>query len=169
MRANDAVIDQIETLYRRHGAALVLYAAAIGGDRGRAQYVVHQVFLRVLENGALIGVANERAWLFACVRNAALNDRAIQQRSAPLNAEAAWFSPPGPDVAEEESLRRALRILPDDQRQVVVMHIWGELTFSEIAGVLSISANTAASRYRYALAKLRDELRWMEAPNVRSG
>ena len=47
------------------------------------------------------------------------------------------------------------RALPPKQREVIVMKIDGDLTFTEIAGVLGVSANTAASRYRYALAKLR--------------
>ena len=46
--------------------------------------------------------------------------------------------------------------LPEDQRQVVVLHVWGEFTFSQTAEVLGISSNTAASRYRYALANLRE-------------
>jgi RNA polymerase sigma-70 factor (ECF subfamily) len=55
-------------------------------------------------------------------------------------------------------LRRALGALPNDQRQVMVLHIWGELTFSQISDLLDLSSNTVASRYRYALAKLRDSM-----------
>jgi RNA polymerase sigma-70 factor (ECF subfamily) len=45
--------------------------------------------------------------------------------------------------------------LPEEQRQVLVLHLWGGLSFEEIASTLAVSANTAASRYRYALQKLR--------------
>jgi len=45
--------------------------------------------------------------------------------------------------------------LPHDQREVLVMKIWNELTFGEIGAALGISQNTAASRYRYALAALK--------------
>jgi RNA polymerase sigma-70 factor (ECF subfamily) len=48
--------------------------------------------------------------------------------------------------------------LPHDQREVLVLKIWNELTFNEIAGALGISQNTAASRYRYALANLKKSL-----------
>jgi RNA polymerase sigma-70 factor (ECF subfamily) len=48
--------------------------------------------------------------------------------------------------------------LPDDQQQVIVLHVWGELTFPQIGELLDISSNTAASRYRYALAKLRESM-----------
>ena len=62
---------------------------------------------------------------------------------------------------EDESQRAlvaALDLLPREQREVLVMKIWNELTFAEIASVLEISQNTVASRYRYALAALKKSL-----------
>jgi RNA polymerase sigma-70 factor (ECF subfamily) len=149
---------EIEALYRQHGAALLLFASAISGDRGRAQDVVHQVFLKAIENGSVSRATNKKAYLFACVRNAVLNDAKVQDRNVPLDIDSAWFSPPDRDYAGEQNLRRALGDLPDDQREVIVLHVWGELTFSEIADLLGVSPNTAASRYRYALAKLRGSM-----------
>jgi len=151
----DRNTTEIETLYRQHGAALLLFAAAISGDRGRAQDALHQVFLKAIENGSLSRAINKKAYLFACVRNAVLNDAKLQDRNMPLDIDSAWFSPPDRDYAGEQNLRRALAELPDDQREVIVLHVWGELTFSEIGDLLGVSSNTAASRYRYALAKLR--------------
>jgi len=145
-------------LYRQHSSALLLFAVALTGERGRAQDAVHQVFLRLLERGNLRHAVDVKAYLFACVRNAILNDTKVRQRDVPLDHDSAWFDPPNRDYAEELNLRRALRALPDDQRQVTILHVWGELTFSQIADVLGISSNTAASRYRYALAKLRDAM-----------
>ena len=58
----------------------------------------------------------------------------------------------------QRALAEAIDVLPCEQREVVVMKIWNELTFAEIAGVLGVSQNTAASRYRYALAALRNTL-----------
>jgi len=54
---------------------------------------------------------------------------------------------------------RALEALPAEQREVLALKVDGELTFEEIGGLLNVSPNTAASRYRYALEKLRDALR----------
>ena len=147
---------QIETLYRRHGAALVLFAAAILGDRGRAQDAVHQVFLKLLESQAADRAIDPKAYLFQCVRNAVFNDLKRQQRQVELDPDSAWFELPERDHALERTLRRALSELAEDQREVVVLHVWGELTFAQVADVLGISSNTAASRYRYALTKLRD-------------
>ena len=58
----------------------------------------------------------------------------------------------------QRMLAAAVDRLPHDQREVLVMKIWNELTFAEIATALEISQNTAASRYRYALATLKKTL-----------
>ncbi len=158
MGRTDRNTAEIEVLYRQHGAALLLFASAISGDRGRAQDALHQVFLKVIENGSLGQAIDKKSYLFACVRNAVLNDAKLQNRSMPLDVDSAWFSPPDRDYAGERNLRRALGDLPKDQRDVIVLHVWGELTFSEIGELLGVSSNTAASRYRYALAKLRGSM-----------
>jgi RNA polymerase sigma-70 factor (ECF subfamily) len=56
-------------------------------------------------------------------------------------------------------LGASLNALPPEQKAVVVLKVWEEMTFAQIAEVLDISVNTAASRYRYALDKLRVQLR----------
>ena len=158
MQADHKDGAEIELSYRRYGSALLLYAAAITGERSRAQDAVQQVFLKLLESGRLRNALDAKSYLFACVRNAVLNDRKARQRDVALDPECAWFEPPHRDFAAELHLRRALWELPEDQREVTILHTWGELTFAQIAEVLNISANTAASRYRYALAKLREAL-----------
>ncbi len=158
MHRNNGNTAEIELLYRQHGSALLLFAVAITGERSRAQDVVHHVFLNLIEKGSLGRAADKKAYLFASVRNAALNEGKLRERTAPLDCDSAWFDPPDRDYMGEQNLRRAVGALPDDQREVIVLHIWGELTFSQISELLSISSNTAASRYRYALAKLRDSI-----------
>jgi RNA polymerase sigma-70 factor (ECF subfamily) len=160
---------EVERLYREHGAALLLFAISISRDRGRAQDAVHQVFLRMLEHRKLREVVDVKAYLFASVRNAILNDHKASQRNAALDEQSAWFDPPERDYPAESNLRRALDSLPDDQREVLVLHIWGELTFLQTAEVLGISSNTAASRYRYALANLREAMCVKEDSCANSG
>lgn len=160
--------DEIESLYRQHGAALVLFAAAICGERSTGQDAVHHVFLRLMEQGRLEQIADVKAYLFTCVRNAVLNSARRRARSVAINADAAWFDAPSRDYVGEARLRRALDALTEDQRQVTVLHVWGELTFAQVAEVLGISSNTAASRYRYALAKLREAMTIREDPCANS-
>jgi len=66
-----------------------------------------------------------------------------------------WFAPEIEDRERARLLQEALRQLPATQRDVVTLKIWGGLTFAEIAAALDVPANTAASRYRYALEELR--------------
>jgi RNA polymerase sigma factor (sigma-70 family) len=157
---------QIEDLYRQHGAALLLFALAITRDRSRAQDAVHHVFLKLLDRIDLRQTLDPKAYLFASVRNAALNDMKACRREIAIENESAWFEPADRDYIGELKLRRLLRALPDDQREVMVLHVWCELTFAEVAVILEISSNTAASRYRYALAKLRDALFGKEGSHV---
>ena len=158
MQPTNSEMATVETLYRRHGPALVLFALAMTGERSRAQDAVHQVFLKLLERGSLADAVDVRAYLFPSVRNAILNDAKARERDVSLDSRSAWFDPPDRDYTAELNLRRAMASLSDDQRQVTILHIWGELTFSQIADMLGVSPNTAASRYRYALGKLRDAM-----------
>lgn len=159
-----AAIVEIEALYLQYGPALVLFGTSMVGERSRAQDAVHQVFLKLIEDGNLAQADNKKAYLFSCVRNALLNETRRLQRSVALDADSVWFSAPAKDLAAEADLRRALVSLPDDQRHIVVLHLWGELTFLEVAQILEISPNTAASRYRYALDKLRERLAAAASP-----
>jgi RNA polymerase sigma-70 factor (ECF subfamily) len=156
VQQKNRTVREIEALYRQHGPALVLFATAIMGETERARDAVQHVFLKLLQDDKLQGAFDKKAYLFACVRNAVLNEVRMERRNAVLDPEAAWFDPPQRDYAAELNQRRALACLPEDQRQVVVLHIWGDLTFQQISELLNISANTAASRHRYALAKLRE-------------
>ena len=69
-----------------------------------------------------------------------------------------WFESPMAEAERVQTVQSVLVGLPAEQQEVVTLKIWGELTFAEIAEVLGIPANTAASRYRLALETLRRRL-----------
>ena len=149
----------MESWYRQHGAALLLFGIALSGDRGRAQDAVHQIFLKLLQHPDPGHIVDIRTYLFAALRNTIINDARRRGRDVALKFDdESRFESPNRDYVEELSMRRALAELPPDQREVTVLHIWGGLTFAQVAEVAGINANTAAARYRYALAKLRDSL-----------
>jgi RNA polymerase sigma-70 factor (ECF subfamily) len=79
-------------------------------------------------------------------------------------AEQSAFDFPLERREREAAIEAALNQLPGDQREVVVMKIWGALTFAEIGQSLGVPLSTAASRYRYALTRLEQELRAEVAP-----
>ena len=158
MPPSDQSMPPVEGLYRQYGGPLLLFAISICGESSRAQDAVHHVFLKLMETNILKNAVDPKAYLFASVRNVLLNDRKVRRRNVPIDADRIWFEPRERDHAAELNLRRALQSLPGDQRQVVVLHIWGELTFAQVAEILGISLNTVGSRYRYALTKLRDSM-----------
>lgn len=73
-----------------------------------------------------------------------------------------WLDPVMEDDEDAVRLRDSVQNLSDKLREVVVLKTWGELTFAQISEVLAISPNTAASRYRYALEQLTQDLRQMK-------
>jgi len=81
---------QIEALYRQYGPALLLYASAITGERSRAQDAVHHVFLRLLDHTDIRQALDPKAYLFASVRNAALNDAKARRREIANAALRYW-------------------------------------------------------------------------------
>jgi len=99
--------------------------------------------------------------VFAVIRRRAIDlarrdDRRLNRETAAHeDGSQAWFEPEVENRERSRLLQQALNGLPEVQRDVVTLKVWGGLTFAEIATVLEIPANTAASRYRYALEELR--------------
>ncbi len=146
---------EIQNLYRQHGPALLAYGASLLGDRAAAEDVLHQVFLEML--GKISMPDEPRPYLFRAVRNRALNSRRGTERLTALDHHE-WLVKTEATMQAAIAVEKAMRDLPDEQREVVVMKVWGEMTLEEIAKVLEIPVNTVSSRYRYALAKLRELL-----------
>src|SRR5260370_2116324 len=100
---------------------LLLFASAISGERSLAQDAVHQVFLKLMEDGSLLQAVDVKAYLFACVRDAVLNDLKARQRNVALDYEFAWFDPPAKDYAAARNLRCAMAALPDVEQHWIVL------------------------------------------------
>jgi len=145
----------VRQLYELHGPALLAYASALLRDPSAAEDVLHQVFLNVLRGRASINGA-PAAYLFRAVRNTALNHVRGTSREVELADGGVWLESSDGSKETSIALQSALKRLPEEQREMVVLKIWGELTFEEAAAVIGIPANTAASRYRYGLAKLKE-------------
>jgi RNA polymerase sigma-70 factor, ECF subfamily len=155
--------EAFAALYDRFGASLYQVAVVLLHSPQDAEDAVQEVFVGLVRAGKrLRQVENIRAYLFTALRRAAARIAVSPKRPRTLSPEEiVQLASPEPgrrDLESELRLERALRTLPNDQREVIALKIDGGLTFAEIAGVLSLSANTAASRYRYALTKLRAAL-----------
>jgi RNA polymerase sigma-70 factor (ECF subfamily) len=149
----------------RHGAAMLLLARQRVGSRSDAEDVVQDAFVRFWPRRK--GVKDAKAYLYRCVKRCAVDSlrsrsrREVREQAAAMDAAARGeqLFHRDPEMAErQERIEAAMWRLPTEQREVLVLKIWAELTFAQIAAVLDVSQNTAASRYRYALTALRGEL-----------
>jgi RNA polymerase sigma-70 factor (ECF subfamily) len=149
--------------FARNGARFLLCARQWTRTQADAEDVLQEAFIRFWRHQrhlpgdpAALLVTSIRRAAFDLVRRETRRSNREQSALVLEGEPISWFEPS--DNAADQLLQDALERLPDAQRQVVALKIWGELTFDEIARQLDCSPNTAASRYRYALAKLRETL-----------
>jgi RNA polymerase sigma-70 factor (ECF subfamily) len=143
----------LEKVYAELAAPLTAYARSLGLDRPTAEDLVHKTFVVLLEEDRQ--PSEPRPYLFRAVRNSYLNHVRDRSRESEITDGEPWFEIDAVSRAEELDVRRALGRLSDDQREVVMMHIWGGLSFREISDAIEVPANTVASRYRYAVEGLK--------------
>ncbi len=157
---------ELERLYDAHASALFAFLLNLTRAEADTRDLLQEVFIKLArEPKLLVGVREERAFLIRLAHNAAIDlmrRRGTRERTKESFAEI--ISPFASAIDPDEELFRnelsaALAELPAEQRAVTHLKLWSGLTFEEIANALEISPNTAASRYRYALDKLRDRLR----------
>src|SRR5437773_10722367 len=140
---------------------LLLFARQWVQSAADAEDIVQEAFVKFWRRNHDI---HNRGLLYAAVRSLALDfirrDARRARREATALAEVEPAIEPQFDLDDDtqSALAAAVESLPRDQREVLVLKIWNDLTFSEIAGALRISQNTAASRYRYALTNLKKSL-----------
>lgn len=149
--------------FHQHGARLLVCARQWTRSVADAEDVVQDAFVRFWRRQRQLD-GDAVALVLTSIRRAAFdlarqNDRRTRRELAATEPnEESLFEPWAVDDDRRQALEAAVRALPAEQREVLVMKIWGERTFDEVASALGISPNTAASRYRYALAALRKEL-----------
>jgi RNA polymerase sigma-70 factor (ECF subfamily) len=158
---NIACHEDWKSCFSEIGPGLLLFARQWTRSAADAEDIVQEAFVKFWRRHHEI---NNRALLYATVRSIALDfirrDTRRARREATVSSEADPTIEPQFEWEDEtkSALATAVSCLPNDQREVLVLKIWNELTFNEIAGALGISQNTAASRYRYALANLKKSL-----------
>jgi RNA polymerase sigma-70 factor, ECF subfamily len=158
--------DALCRIYRKYEAVMLTVAAGLLSDVNAAQDAVHDVFVAFAQSPERLRLAGSlRSYLTTCVANLARDRLRAGRRHAtvPQDAEpqADERTMPLSRAIQDEELRRladALAMLPYEQREVVVLHLKGDLAFREIAGIQGASINTVQSRYRYGIDKLRSLL-----------
>jgi len=152
--------EEVCRIYEEQGPALLAYGCALIGVRAAAQEVLHNVFLKLMDSNH--DISDPVPYVFRMLRNAALNVMRNDARFVSLDNGCAWFEPINLMREKALAVQEALLKLSSEQREVVVLHIWSGMTFVEIAALVDIPRDTAASRYRYALERLRELLRDLE-------
>lgn len=153
--------DRLADLFREHSQHLFAYALAVTGNCEQAEDGIQEAFYR------LFRLRKEprhlKAYVFRCVRNAALDQRK-RNASVDLEATASVFDlsdePSNRAGAKElaENVAQAVAQLPADERETIMSHLYGALTFREIAQIRGASINTVSSWYRRGIEKLRRQI-----------
>ena len=153
---NTLTQQDIRRLYEQHRRGLLAYACSFSSSFAFAEDVLHQVFERLLRGNVEI-TGPPAPYLYRAIRNASLNS--LRTRTREVELDDGWFDSPSGMEETAVELQSALGDLPEEQREVILLHVWGQMSFEEVAASLEISPNTAASRYRYGLSKLREQFK----------
>lgn len=157
--------EALERLYDAHASGLFHYFASFVKCEADARDLLQELFIKLArETGSR--VEQEKAWVYRMAHNQAVDwlrrrkTRSAYEQQSSQDEGVIYATGPDPDAGMlARQMDEALAALPMDQRTVTQLKLWEGLTFEEIAAVQRIPANTAASRYRYALEKLRSLLR----------
>lgn len=149
-----SIADWCRELYQLKAPQLLLYGRALGLSHAESEDVLQDTFVALLKLEAK--PENEIGYCLRAFRNRALTHRRGLLRRLKRELEARnWFETDPDRTAGEAGAMRCLQRLPVNQREAVVLKIWHQLTFEQIGQLQSVSPNTAAGRYRYAMEKLR--------------
>jgi RNA polymerase sigma-70 factor (ECF subfamily) len=143
----------------RHRAELVRVAGRIAADPAEAEDVVQDTLVAMWHRWQRRPPDNPPAYAFRAVTLNAIKRRMRRRPVVPLEAAADLAAPARvAEPLDPLELERAIVRLPPTQQAIVRMRFYLGLSLAQIGRNLSISANTAASRCRYALAALRKAL-----------
>lgn len=170
-RISESGAPALSGLFDLTAQRLVRFAATVTRNQHDAEDAVQFALVRVAAQPGLLCRADEPwHYLLRMVRNESLVILRRKKRWSPISGISDLLTRRYVDQLEQEDDHRAvwtaLRALPREQSEVVVLKIWEGMTFAEIATVLDLSPSTAASRYRYAIEKLEQRLRPADAEVV---
>ena len=158
--------EALERIYEKYETYLITVATTLLNNAHTAENVLHDFFISFVKSVDKIKVnGNLKAYLATCVANLArdtIRKRKLEPIALDENAtmESTTASPEVLAIQTEVAiaLHRAIAQLPYEQREVIVLHLQGNMKFTQIAKIRSTSVNTIRSRYRYGLDKLRSLL-----------
>ena len=159
---NSATSATWDEWFAAHGNRLLLFAQQQAGSDAEdvVQEALCQLWRFCSDTPPDLALAFHRIRLTAIDFARSRNRRAARETETYRLQQptSRWFEREDKTGRDGEALELAIRELPPEQQEVVTLKIWGDLTFQEIGETLDISLNTAASRYRYAMDKLKEKM-----------
>ncbi len=149
---------RMSELFHAHCAQLVLYARQ-WLDRAASEDVVQEAFIRLMSQK--VEPTNAKAWLFTTVRNEAISQtrsRIRRRRHEQREPGLQWFDANVDEAIDGAAAAQALQSLPVQQREAIVLRIWGQMTLKEAAEVSGLSLSTLFDHYRAGLSALRRKM-----------
>jgi len=155
----------LKSLYNDFSQAVYAFALQLTHSKEAAKDLLQDVFCRIAQRPRFT-ILNPRSFLLRCTYHAYVDlirrESSREKTHDQYAQEPETFFSADAQIDQQETLSAllgAISLLPEEQRAVLHLEIWEERTFREIAAILGIPANTAASRYRYAIDKMRGDLR----------
>ena len=164
LRYRDGDVAAFETLYLRHKDPVYRYLLRLCGHRDAAEDIFQDVWGKIIKaRGAYRPTAKFTTFLYRVAHNCFIDHVRRNKRhasNAPLDPDSYSDSGETPEAATERKLARqrlevALLELPAEQRDAFLLHEEGDLTIDQIAAIMDCNRETAKSRLRYAISKLR--------------
>lgn len=161
----------ISQLIERHSRRVKDYIRMMVKDHELAEDLFQETFIkavRVIDEGRYVHSGKFLSWVLRIAHNQVIDHFRRQKQDRELNEAEAGYDlfgslrlaePNAEDRIEqgqvEEQLRTLIELLPEEQREVVRLRYYSDLSFKEIAEQTNVSINTALGRMRYALINLR--------------
>ena len=157
--------ETLAALYDAHAAALYRFLLSLTASEPDTRDLLQDLFVKLARQSGP-APQDPQAYLFRAARNGFIDLVRHSARRRDLlsryqdEQDTPHIPAPDPSATPDPTLAiaQAIACLPEEQRAVVHLKIWENLTFARIGEILAIPANTAASRYRYAMDRLRQTL-----------
>lgn len=158
--------DALQRIYEKYRDTLLTLAMALSNDAATAEDIVHDVFVSFAQSAVRFRLHGSlRAYLATCVVNRVRDRMRTRKRQgisldAEMPLESNLAPPDGRILSDERSrlVARALARLPDEQREVIALHLNGQLKLRDIARLQNMPITTVRGRYRHGIEKLRSDL-----------
>lgn len=151
--------DALENLYQVSGSAVYAYALSILKNRTDAEDVLHDTFVTIWNSaGEYRSLDKPMAWIITITRNHCYKMQRYQRRYLPLEAEDC-LSGLAMDPEDKLMLVQCMKVLTDEERQIVILHAVAGFRHREIAEMLKLNTSTVLSKYHRAIQKMRSHFR----------